>query len=746
MATQFLLTTTGTLNPVPINDLGLAGPGAIPHPTASRDMLLEFLSIDILSSINMQGAIDSGFITVLDESGNSIINVRDIITNIGGLDTQIQYNNTGFLGGTSGITFNGTNLQISSGTPGLGKVLTSDAVGVATWQDTLATDVSDITPLFLIDQVSPTNLADILIDGNYCIRNSPADLAAQGITGHTNGDILNRDGGVWTFVLTPVAGVTQAIFEDDAKHKLFFDDPTPGDSPVFNSVPVPGEPFSVYAKLTNPTGTVAFDGTNYVVTGHTGGLVSGDINGAVVLVSGIFPYWLEDTVNPERSGAYNLIINDIGGATFTFRRDFNYDQSNSFVDGQQFFIGLAGGTEANKNYLIVLDQQFILNTGSLSVVVGVISKVANASTIATEVFANTNSRFFGELGLPATQQTWVDTATGSTTIDLVTEDVFSINKQVVRHNDNFGNGLTTSQITLTAQNWIDINAFGAYYSGISRLDNTDGFNGFFSGLSTDAAENPLATGNRRYGISFNSDAGNLRLTEADTPANTVTMDGTLGNPTILFNEWFEWECIVPAGLGAAQLYINGSLTTFVPVFGINTGGLGTRAIVSSGSTSGVDKISYHDNFGVTILEESTIKTISIASMSADVLQVITPPVRRDFEVIVPDGAGRSVGASIKFILNNVGGSFKARTFNLSAPQVLFNGLREYKRKLLGISDINFLNTIEGGNVYAGDFGVHPELTTAERLALASPKRGIIVIDITTDQFMGYNGIEWVIIG
>ena len=39
-----------------------------------------------------------------------------------------------------------------------------------------------------------------------------------------------------------------------------------------------------------------------------------------------------------------------------------------------------------------------------------------------ETFASSNVRFFGELALPATQG-WTDTATGSTTIDLVTQTV-----------------------------------------------------------------------------------------------------------------------------------------------------------------------------------------------------------------------------------------------------------------------------------------------------------------------------------
>lgn len=331
-----------------------------------------------------------------------------------------------------------------------------------------------------------------------------------------------------------------------------------------------------------------------------------------------------------------------------------------------------------------------------------LAHVDDVPIIATEEFASTNARFFGELGLPATQG-WTETATGSTTIDLVAENVFGVSKEVVRINDNFSDGIATIIRALTAQNWVDINAFGASYSGVTRLDSTDGANGFFSGLQADAAENPLATGDRRYGILFNDDAGNLRLTEADNTGNNVTMDGTLGNPSISFDEWFAWECIVPAGLGAAQFYINGSLITFVPTFLINGGGLGTKAVIGSGSTGGVDRITYHDNFGVTIYEDSNTKTLLASSMAADVLQVFVPGGKRDYTVILPDGNPRNLGGKIDLVLRNINGKLKLKTENVSAPQAVFNGLNEIEKNISSVQELSFVNTVASGNVYIGKF-------------------------------------------
>lgn len=331
----------------------------------------------------------------------------------------------------------------------------------------------------------------------------------------------------------------------------------------------------------------------------------------------------------------------------------------------------------------------------------VLAHAADVPIVATEEFASTNARFFGELGVPAAQTGWTDAVTGSATIDLVTQTVFGTPKQVVRHNDDFSNGSTTSNFILTAQNWIDINDFGASYSGTARMDSANGFSGFFSGLQADVAENPVDAFNRRYGIVFDSNLGNLRLIEADNTGNNITMDGTGGNPLIQFDTFFNWECVVPVGLGAAQVYINGSLTTFVPTFFINGGGLDTVCRVSSGSTGGTNRVVYHDNFGVTIYEEAASRTLQVATMAADIGQVFIPEGRRDYLVVLPDGNPRKIGSRIDFVLQNIGGKLKVRTQNVVVPQALFNGRSEVERDISSISEIRITNTVDASNIYVG---------------------------------------------
>ena len=328
-------------------------------------------------------------------------------------------------------------------------------------------------------------------------------------------------------------------------------------------------------------------------------------------------------------------------------------------------------------------------------------KDPTGNIIVQETFASTNVRFFGELALPVAQG-WVDVATGAATIDLFGDlDVFGESKQVVRHNDNATNGSTTSQIPLTALDWININNNGASYSGISRLDTNQGSNGFFAGLQANAAENPLENGNRRYGILFSNDAGNLKVKDVVSGGTTVTFDGTGGKPHILYDEWFSWECVIPQLLETAQFFINGILTTFAPTFGVNTGGLGTVVNLSSGSSGGADRVTYHDNFGVTIFEESPVKTLALATMQADVAQVNIPEGRRDYSIILPDGNPRGIGAVLRLVANNVFGSITLENQNPITPEVLYNGLRKLKIDIFVKEIIEGINIVSSGNVYIG---------------------------------------------
>lgn len=66
---KFLITTTGTLNPVILHDLGCR---SFQHPTVEHDLLLEYTTLELIQSKHLQHALTSGFLTAKDDFGTTI--------------------------------------------------------------------------------------------------------------------------------------------------------------------------------------------------------------------------------------------------------------------------------------------------------------------------------------------------------------------------------------------------------------------------------------------------------------------------------------------------------------------------------------------------------------------------------------------------------------------------------------------------------------------------------------------------
>ena len=69
------ITTTGTQNPVTLDDLGGR---FFPHPTVSYDLELEYSISELQRSQSLQNAISSGYITVTNESGENITSISNL--------------------------------------------------------------------------------------------------------------------------------------------------------------------------------------------------------------------------------------------------------------------------------------------------------------------------------------------------------------------------------------------------------------------------------------------------------------------------------------------------------------------------------------------------------------------------------------------------------------------------------------------------------------------------------------------
>ena len=92
---QIRLTTTGSVSPVTIEDLGSID---FPHPTVNSVLFdtsvydNPFTMEEISDSGDLQAAIVAGEITVTDDLGNPITNIRRFVNNIGGVTGFADYN------------------------------------------------------------------------------------------------------------------------------------------------------------------------------------------------------------------------------------------------------------------------------------------------------------------------------------------------------------------------------------------------------------------------------------------------------------------------------------------------------------------------------------------------------------------------------------------------------------------------------------------------------------------------------
>ena len=73
MALGIFLTTTGSLDPVVIDDMGAL---TFPHPTVDYNLLSDVTEDEIQSSADLQQLIDDGHVTLKDDQGDIITDVQ----------------------------------------------------------------------------------------------------------------------------------------------------------------------------------------------------------------------------------------------------------------------------------------------------------------------------------------------------------------------------------------------------------------------------------------------------------------------------------------------------------------------------------------------------------------------------------------------------------------------------------------------------------------------------------------------
>lgn len=366
--------------------------------------------------------------------------------------------------------------------------------------------------------------------------------------------------------------------------------------------------------------------------------------------------------------------------------------------------------------------------------------------VAIEEFASSQERFFGELGLPSSVPNGTWTLANGVEITLVDDIVFGINKQIVRFQDTSGVLNTDAKQSVSAQNFQDLFVFGGEFGGILKCVAPSGSNNyFFIGIGVSGANNPTAsTANQRFGAFFQFDvATNAVIVNDLQGATLVTLDGTGGTPKVLQGDYFEAFIRIDIGFVDPRWIVNG-VDIGAATFGNSNFTIDVLTI-ASGSSGGIGNDFNVDNFGLTILEELTTKTISTASMAADNIKVITPSIDRDFIIILPDGSPRKIGDAIEVIANNVGGTVTLATQNVAIPEAIFNGENTFTFDVDMKDMFTGVNTVDNNNVYVGFRQNGVSLITKnlnvfqEDFELGNFNNWTVVNDTTNQWFVGAAG-------
>ena len=367
--------------------------------------------------------------------------------------------------------------------------------------------------------------------------------------------------------------------------------------------------------------------------------------------------------------------------------------------------------------------------------------------VAIEEFASSQERFFGELGLPssAPNGTWI--LANGVEITLVDDIVFGINKQIVRFQDNSTSLNTDAKQSISPQNWLALFVSGGEFGGVVKCVAPSGANNyFFIGMGVSGANNPTASiADQRFGAFLQFDPATNAVIVNDLQGPTlVTLDGTSGTPKVLEGDYFEIAIRLDIGFVDPRWIVNG-VDVGAATFG-NSSNSNDVLAIASGSSAGVGNDFNVDNFGVTILEESTTKTISATSMTADSITIIVPSIARDFIVIFPDGNPRNVGDAIELVANNVGGSITLATQNVALPEAIFNGENTFTFDIDTKETLRGLNTVDNGNVYVG-FMQTPDVSLIKKnlnvfredFELGNFNNWTVVNDTTNQWFVGAAG-------
>lgn len=300
----------------------------------------------------------------------------------------------------------------------------------------------------------------------------------------------------------------------------------------------------------------------------------------------------------------------------------------------------------------------------------------NKDYVDTEIaLRGINMRTFGfqevvvraELGMPDRPQNggWDITATTPATVTVVDDSAVLGGAAAIKLDDNAG-GLCYVSRPLSAADWENIYNFGATYYWWGRLDATFGSNGVFIGLQCDAGDNPqpAETQNRRYGCKIALDGDGLKI---DDSGSTNAWTFSEYDP----REYHVVKIIIPPLFEDSAISIDDVITEAMLSFGTHSGGAGTKLTVSSGASTGGNRISYIREYGAVIYTE--YPTMILTNNPMATTQILIPPGPRTYTIMAAlELVLQETSLTMKVVCNNVGGVITFTNWDLGEVSCLFN--------------------------------------------------------------------------
>ena len=298
-------------------------------------------------------------------------------------------------------------------------------------------------------------------------------------------------------------------------------------------------------------------------------------------------------------------------------------------------------------------------------------------------------------GLPS-EQGWTEEKTGEALI----ANVMVNNIMMTELTDSTNGGKADVIKLFTNDEFIKLLRDGGKFYGVSKLDQTNGNEGFWAGLQFSQSY--------RFGVHFRNEGGYLQVrgVNGEQVVHPITtFDGKNGRQRIWFTDLFNWEVIIPKNddplisyqqVNSGELMINKQPTGILVDY-VAGGGIGeTGCYLSSMSTGGNEHVSYHKSFGYSI-NTTQIEITNDVIEGIDDLDIITPDGVLDLGISFnADIKGRDLGNTVNIIANNIGGNISLTGNNT----FLINGHTSLELEISEVSKLLATNTVAEGNEYS----------------------------------------------